>query len=107
MQNSLMNEKRLKIQKLFEDMLGNKNVYYQPPSSLRIKYPCIIYKWDSSETTYADNLKYQKAKGYEVMYIDKNPDSDVPDKIENLQFCRYQRHYVSNGLNHYVFKLFC
>ena len=37
---------RLDLQKIFEDILGSKNVYFQPPESLKMKYPAIRYSLD-------------------------------------------------------------
>ena len=32
-------------------LLGSSNVYFQPPTSIKMNYPCIIYKLDDVEYT--------------------------------------------------------
>ena len=34
---------RLDLQALLEDLLGSRNVYYQPPESDKMNYPAIVY----------------------------------------------------------------
>ena len=34
---------RIKLQAKLEELLGSRNVYYQPPETLKIEYPAIIY----------------------------------------------------------------
>lgn len=97
---------RLDLQAILETILGSRNVYFQPPENLKMKFPCIVYSRTSSDVTYADNIKYHLEKAYQVTYIDKDPDSDIPDKIEGLPKCRFDRSFVSDNLNHYVFTLY-
>lgn len=97
---------RLELQTKLEHILGSKNVYFQPPENIKIKYPCIIYSRESSDVQHADNIKYVKHKGYQLTYVDKNPDSPIPDTIEELQTCRFDRHFVSDNLHHFVFTLY-
>lgn len=98
--------KRLELQDIFETVLGSKNVYFQPPESIKIKYPCIIYTRTGSYTAHADNKLYRFKKKYQISYITKDPDDLIPDSIEKLPLCKFDRHYVSNNLHHYVFNLF-
>lgn len=101
-----MIKSQIKIHEILTSILGSKNAYFQPPSSVRMKYPAIRYSLKKIDKRYANNLPYCKRDCYEVIYIDTNPDSDVLDKISNLPMCEYDRHYVSDNLNHYVFTLF-
>lgn len=97
---------RLSLQMMLEDILGSKNVYYQPPETVKLKYPCIIYELDEMDSFKADNIKYYKYKVYSVMVIYKNADSDLPDLIDDLPMCIHQRSYTSNNLYHDVFRLY-
>ena len=38
--------------------------------------------------------------------IDKNPDSQLPDKLGELPLCRLNRVYTADNLNHYVFDIY-
>lgn len=97
---------RLGLQAEFEEILGSRNVYFQPPSSVIIKYPAIVYAIKDVETTFADNRAYLKAPSYEVTLIDKNPDTPYIEAILDIPYCTFDRHYKADNLNHYVFTLF-
>ena len=99
-------ERRLKLQTILEELLGSDNVYFQPPESLRIEYPCIIYRWDTGDTQFADDEPYIFMRRYQITVIDRNPDSAIPDKIKNLPRCIMDRTYVSDNLNHYIFNIY-
>lgn len=97
---------RLNLQALFENLLGSKNVYFQPPSSLLMRYPAIVYSRSDIENFHADNKVYGQAHAYMVTVIDYNPDSEIVQKVSMLPRCMYDRHYVSENLNHDVFTLY-
>jgi len=97
---------RLELQTLLENILGSDAVYFQPPSTVQMKYPCIIYKRIKINNTFADNTPFITEKKYMVTVIDKNPDSIIPDKIAVLPRCIHDRQYTANNLNHDVFNLF-
>ena len=97
---------RLELQSLLVSLLGSNNVYFQPPPTVTMQYPCIIYNRDSLNTEYADNNPYKSKKRYQVTVIDTNPDSDIPDKIAELPMCSYDRFYTADNLNHDVYNLF-
>lgn len=99
-------QQRLKLQSLLESILGSSNVYFQPPPNVRMQYPAIVYSHDDTQTTFANNAPYNHTKRYQVMVIDRNPDSAIPDKIAMLPKCRFSRFYTANNLNHEVFNLF-
>ena len=97
---------RLELQTLLEGILGNRNVYYQPPETVKLSYPCIIYKRNNIETVFANDRPYQNHVRYEIKLIDRNPDSAILDKLLNLPRCAYERSYTGDNLNHDVFNLY-
>lgn len=98
--------RRLDLQTKLEELLGSENVYFQPPEKTKIHYPCIIYKKVNVVTLFADNNPFAWHNRYQLMYIDKNPDSLVPTKILQLPKCVYDRGYTADNLNHDVFNLY-
>lgn len=96
---------RLELQNLLESILGSRNVYYQPPESIKIKYPAIIYSRNNIDNNFADDIVYMQNHTYQIIVIDANPDSEIINKISKLPMCRYNRHYTSDNLNHDVFIL--
>lgn len=97
---------RLELQTLFEELLESENVYYQPPASVFMNYPAIVYSRNNIENDFADNSVYSQYTSYQVTVIDENPDSEYVKKVSSLPKCRYDRHFVSDNLNHDVFTLY-
>ncbi len=95
---------RLQLQSLLEAI--TERVYFQPPVNIQIQYPCIVYARDNSKSEFADNRPYSRTKRYQVTVITRNPDSDLPDTVEELPLCSFDRHFAADNLNHYVFTLF-
>lgn len=98
--------RRLQLQELLELTLGSSQVYFQPPANIKLAYPCIVYKRNLAETQYGDNSPYLYMKRYMVTVIDRDPDSEIPDRVAELPLCIFSTHYTSDGLNHDVFNLY-
>lgn len=99
-------DRRLQLQNLLMSILGSNNVYFQPPASVRLEYPCIVYTRKNIDQIKADNIDYVRHTQYTVTLIGQNPESDIVDKILDIPYCRYDRFFASNGLNHDVFSLY-
>ena len=97
---------RIDLQNVLEELLGSRNVYYQPPESLKISYPAIVYSRKTIDNSYANNSVYKQNYAYEITVIDKNPDSEIVNKVSKLPTCRFDRHFKSDNLNHEVFTLY-
>lgn len=97
---------RTELQQMLKDVLGSDHVYFQPPPNVALAYPCIVYSRDLSQTVFADNSPYSYAQRYQVILIDKNPDSEIHAKIAALPMCLFTRFYTADNLNHDVFNLF-
>lgn len=100
------NDQRLALQAVLVALLGSTNVYFQPPPNITLDYPCIIYNRSDINVAHADNGPYKAKKQYEVISIDRNPDSETPSKLSMLPLCSYDRFYTADNLNHDVFTLF-
>jgi hypothetical protein len=97
---------RLELQAILEALLASENVYFQPPASLEMQYPCIVYQRDNAISEFADNFPYAFTQRYQVTYIDRNPDSGTPKKLAILPRCLYNRFFAADNLNHDVFILY-
>lgn len=82
------------------------NVYFQPPANTQLQYPCIIYSRDFADTKFADNAPYHRTKRYMITVIDRDPDSEIPDKVGSLPMSTFNRFYTTDDLNHDVFNVF-
>lgn len=97
---------RLNLQTELESIDGVKKVYFQPPESVKLIYPCIVYELSNEQFSHADNSLYSKRKRYSITIIDKNPDSSIPDGIEKFKYCSFNRFFVSDNLNHFVYTIY-
>ena len=102
---------RLDLHDIFIDILGTKGqtvsrVYFQPPSTIQMEYPCIIYKRSNRRNFFSSDRIYLGMKQYLVTVVDKNPDSLIPDKVMDLLYCSFSTHFAVDGLNHDVYTLY-
>lgn len=97
---------RLELHEELCTILGTRNVYYQPPESIKMKYPAIVYSRDDIRNRFADDNVYSQAHRYQVIVIDPNPDSLIVEDVSKMPSCSFNRHYTSSNLNHDVFTLF-
>ncbi len=75
---------RLELQVLLVSLLGSSNVYFQPPPTVKMQYPCIIYKRDRINADFADNKPYKHKRRYQVTVIDLDPDSIIHEKVVDI-----------------------
>ena len=97
---------RLQLHEMLVEILGTGSVYFQPPPTVNMVYPCLVYRRDFANTKFADNKPYLHRKRYQVTVIDQNPDSDIPERIAALPMCVVDRFFTADGLNHDVYQLF-
>jgi hypothetical protein len=95
---------RLLLHETFKGI--TEHVYFQPPENIRMEYPCIVYARDGASTDHANNGLYRHAKRYQVTVVDRDPDTEIADKVEALQYSAFERFFAADDLNHYVFTLF-
>lgn len=81
-------------------------VYFQAPENTEMVYPCIVYDMNYADTKFADNSPYSHTKRYQVTVIDEDPDSEIPDKVAKMPLSLFQRFFIANGLNHYIYNVY-
>lgn len=97
--------KRLRLQS--ELLQFTSNVYYQPPESVKMTYPCFVYNLSRVASKFADNNNYINHKCYNLTYISRDPIDDLLERIlSRFRYIRLDRTFNSDGLYHYVFVLF-
>lgn len=97
---------RLELQSKLEELLGSKNVYYQPPASVTMQYDAIKYSRKNIESRYANNAAYSLLNCYEIIVIARRPDNPVIEKLLALPYCSFDRSYKADNLNHDVLTLY-
>lgn len=99
-------DRRLNLQQILVNILGSNNVYFQPPETISLTYPCIIYERDDINQKFADNRTYFDMVRYSITLITRSPDSDIVNDILALPYCSYDRYYAADSLSHDVFTLY-
>ena len=97
---------RVQLDRLLRDTLGSNHVYFDPPESFKLKYPCIVYSLSGNTDIHAENERYRRMKRYNLIYITQNADDPMTDILDDLQYCRLVRPYTASGLWHYAYEIF-
>jgi hypothetical protein len=97
---------RLKLHEVLCETLGSRNVYYNPPASVKMKYPAIVYSRSGIDNKHANNAVYNQKTAYDVTVVDPDPDSVIVEDLSKFPLCRFVRHYTADNLNHDVFTLY-
>ena len=97
---------RLTLHEELVAILGSRYVYFQPPESVKMNYPCIVYERRDIDNMHADDMPYLQPVRYRVIVIDRDPDSQIVVKMSQFKTANYLNHYVANELNHDTFEIF-
>ena len=90
---------RAEVQKLLEEVLGSKNVYFQPPPNTSIKYPCFVFKFNKFHRRNADNTPYILTGCWEVHHMYKSVNNDLKEKMLFIApWVEYDRRIVADGV---------
>lgn len=99
-----MTDRRLKLHA--ELLKVCDNVYFQPPSNVKMRYPCIVYSPSSEKREHANNKAYQINDAYQITIIDQDPDSDIRHRLRVLPLISFNRQFATEGLNHFIYTLY-
>ncbi len=97
---------RLDLQDALQNVIGirsdgKQNVYFQPPESVKLNYPCIVYQRSSGKTLYGNDMPYNFTNSYDITLITTDPDSPLVKKLAMaLPTIRHNTFFPSDNLNH-------
>lgn len=98
---------RLTLHEELCTILGSRNVYFNPPESVRMQYDAIRYSLGGKDIKRANNRRYLSTNQYDGVVITRNPDTTIPDDIlGHFEMCSFGRPYTADNLNHYPFTLY-
>ena len=98
---------RLNLHEELCELLGSRNVYFQPPASVRMQYPCIKYSLSGINSKRANNQIYNSVNKYEIVVIDRDPDSNIHnDILHHFPKCEFDRPYTADNLYHKILTLY-
>lgn len=100
------------LQSLLSDIMvsvgeTSEQVYFQPPESLKMKYPAIRYSIDGLDNDFANGQVYKQSWHYRMTVIDKKSTSVIAQKVSKLPKVQMiGAPYVADNLYHYVFRIY-
>ena len=99
-------DKRMSLQVELERLAG-RNVYFQPPASVQLVYPCVIYNISAGDTKRADDSVYTYTNRFELIFIYRKPNVEIIEQVlRTFPMCSVSRVYIADNLYHYVFNLY-
>lgn len=102
-----ISDKRAELNDKLIEILGSGHVYFEPPESVKLVYPCIVYERSAGDTDFANNMPYRFQVRYSVTIISRDVETSVLAKLAmSLPSIIYDRHFVTDGLHHDVFSVY-
>lgn len=100
-------DRRLELHEKLCEILGSRNVYFQPPETVKLQYPCIIYSLSNIDVKHADDKIYTHRNRYMVMVVCKSPDDKTHENLMyEFPYCSFDRAYTADNMNHRVLTLY-
>lgn len=102
-----MGRKRTELHQKLETILNSNHVYFQPPESVKMVYPAIVYNLSDFSLRPADDRNYVTNKRYTVTYIHRDPDSTLNEPMfDTFRMCSFERRFVNDNLYHDVYSIY-
>lgn len=87
-------------------VMGQHKVYFQPPETVKLTYPCIVYNMEPPLQKYADNNTYFAMQKYSGVLIDPEADSSYYPGLLGIEHLRVSRIFRADGLYHFAFDVY-
>ena len=89
------------LQKMLEEILGSKNVYFQAPPNTGMKYPAIVYSFERFKRRNADNQPYILTGQWQITHMYKSIKNDLKEMfIFEIPCCAFDRRMITDGIYH-------
>lgn len=104
-----MASERVELQRMLKGLFPNAqeaHVYFQPPESVKLVYPCMVYKLSDMPQLWANNLPYHWEHAYELTYISRDANDPMVEKLIALRETKFVRYFSADNLHHFVYIIF-
>lgn len=76
------------------------NVYYQPPSTIKMRFPCIVYNKSDAKRLYSNDGMYSRKQQYQITVISPDPDSLTAEELEtHFEYCKITNYLKVDNLH--------
>lgn len=91
---------RLTLQSKLESILGSSNVYFQEPPNTGMKYPCIVYSFNTVNVDKADNKPYILSGNWTIthMYKKLSHATIMEHMLHDFMGCTHDRRLITDGV---------
>ena len=102
----------LKWERLRDELYSldiSNNVYYNPPTSIRMSYPCFRFAENNTYTIRADNVAYLNHRRWVITYIttdEEEVETVINRMLNHFMMCNNETVYKADNLIHIVFNLY-
>ena len=98
---------RLELQSELVDLLGSKNVYFQPSTNIKLSYPCIVYELKKFDDRFANDSRYHINKVYQITHVYQRYQNNLQDKLrDSFDFIEFNSSSKIDGLYQDVYTLY-
>lgn len=95
------------LKEFLSENYSDWRVYFQPPTNVKMEYPCVRYTKEAPKGLRADDSLYLKFRKYSVTAIHRNPDCNIGEELmEYFEHCSYENRYVTDNLYHEVLTIY-
>lgn len=85
----------------------NDEIHFQPPESVKLEYPCVLYEFDNYRDFNANDRKHITREKYIVTHIYKDPTQNLRETIMSLFiYVYFDRVFVADNLYHDVYTVY-
>ena len=102
-----MAKPRSVVHSLLQSLTGYGNrIYFNPPETIKMQYPCIVYHRQNLAKRNADNKAYIRYDEYSVTHIyARESEHSISEVLVESDGFEYDRNFYADNLNHDVFTL--
>lgn len=98
---------RIQLHEKLLALFGSNRVYFQPPPTIKMTYPAIVYNFAGIYEGPANDKKYITENRYTVTFIHKDPDINYSEEVYAVfPMCSFDRRFVNDNLYHDVYTLY-
>ncbi len=98
---------RLELHEELCELLGSRNVYFNPPASVTMSYDAIRYNLSGVDLKRANNKIYKNTNQYSIVFITRDPDSAIPASLlSHFEMISFGTSYTADNLHHFTFTIY-
>lgn len=91
---------------ILSKIVGHDRVYFQPPESIKMAYPAVVFHLSDLAATRGSNTVFSMRDRYTVTVMDKQPFPEYLYDLQRVPYTSLDTTYRVNGLNHFVYTMY-